>query len=140
MRAAESAPRGSGRFGLACLVAAVLLGAAIHLDWHLARPPHFRLSLAWREHWLLAVPVFGLLALWVARTWPARRWRASALIFGGGVLIGQVLEPLWERVDEVGAWDLAIPAERWTAFGAFMAAGLLTYAGTMALRARRRAG
>ena len=49
---------------------AILLAAGIHLDWHLARSHHHRLSLEWRHHWLLAPVLFGAAAWYVARRWP----------------------------------------------------------------------
>ncbi len=116
-------------------IAAVLVGAAIHLDWHMARH-HLHLSLGWREHWLSALPLFGFLAWWVARTWPARRWTASVLILGGGILLGQVIEPLWENVS-AGAWRIAMSPDRWRAFAMFIATGLAAFAAVMALRAKR---
>ena len=30
---------------------ALALAAVIHIDWHLARPTHHRLSLGWAEHY-----------------------------------------------------------------------------------------
>ena len=40
------------------------LAGAVHLDWHVARPAVHHLSLGWRWHWLLAIPVFAV--LWAA--------------------------------------------------------------------------
>src|SRR5262245_46148731 len=52
-------------------VAILLLGSAIHADWHFARPAHHRLSLDLSWHWLLAIPVFALAAYYVASRKPA---------------------------------------------------------------------
>jgi hypothetical protein len=135
----QPAPR-LPRPGRTGLLWALALGAAIHADWHLARPHHFRLSLEWGQHWLLAVPMFALIAMWVTMLPPAGRWKASALIIGGGVLVGQFLEPLYEKLFDGGSWAEVLPPERWAAFGGFMAAGLLSYAAVMAFRSRSRAG
>ena len=56
-------------------LALVTLGfaAAVHLDWHASRPVTHHLSLGWSWHWLLAIPVGVLTALYVQRVWADRR-------------------------------------------------------------------
>ena len=123
------------------MLAALLLAAAIHVDWHLARPGHHSdLSGHWAQHWLLGIPVFGLLALYESRRLGQYRWRSSAGLILVGAFLGQVLEPLSELFD--APWGYAFSAIRWTAFAEFMAAGLLTFLVVMAWRERatREAG
>lgn len=115
------------------VLAALLLAAAIHVDWHLARPGHHSdLSGHWAQHWLLGIPVFALLALHESR-WPSRyRWRSSAVLILVGVFLGQVLEPLSELFG--APWSYAFSGIRWAAFAEFLAAGLLTFLVVMAWR------
>lgn len=111
----------SGALGL-------LLAAGIHVDWHLARPHHHRLSLEWREHWIFALVLFALVGMIIARLWPAERWRLGAWTLAAAVAIGQGLEPVLESVfyDHRIAYDVE-PA-RWAAFAVCMAAGIPAYA------------
>jgi len=111
------------------------LAAAIHADWHLARPAHghHRLSFDWPYHWATAIPVFALAAWIVWRRWPDRLTAASALILGLALIAAQVLEPLGEQVGYFHRFRLGIEAERWTAFLLFTGTGLLAYACTLAL-------
>jgi hypothetical protein len=121
------------------LLVGLLLAVAIHADWHLARSHGHRLSGAWAQHWLVGMPVFAFIALYVARTGPLDTWRASARLIGAGIFLGMVLEPLAEALlynQPLSA--LEWPA-RWTAFSEFGAAGLLTYLWVMALAERDRA-
>ena len=118
-------------------VVAILLGAAIHTDWHFARREHHRLSLGWTQHWLFGVVVFAALAWFVRRRWAAHTWPASALVIGGGVLIGMGLEPLGEVIGYGSTFDQLQMPLRWAAFAEFGVAGLLAYVGVMALLAGR---
>src|SRR5712691_5391708 len=70
----------SPRFYLS-LPLALLLGLAIHLDWHLARHEHDGRSLGWDAHWLVAIPIFALAAWYIARRWPPpdTPWRPATL-------------------------------------------------------------
>ena len=123
------------RLGLAGM--SLLLAAGIHVDWHLARPLHHRLSLAWQEHWIFATTLFALVGCVVAHGWPAQRWRAGAWVLAAGVLIAQVVEPLLEAIfyDHRIAYD-AEPA-RWAAFAMCLLAGIPAYALALWLCARR---
>jgi hypothetical protein len=115
------------------VLAAVLLAAAIHIDWHLARPGHHaELSGHWPQHWLLGIPVFVLLALYESRRPSHQRWRSSTILILVGVFLGQVLEPLSELFG--APWSYAFSSIRWQAFAEFMAAGLLTFLAVMAWR------
>ncbi|HEV8600038.1 MAG TPA: hypothetical protein VGQ69_11805 [Gemmatimonadales bacterium] len=115
------------------VLAAFLLAAAIHVDWHLARPGHHsELSGHWAQHWLLGIPVFALLALYETRLPSRDRWRSSAVLILVGVFLGQILEPLTELWG--APWSYTFSAIRWTAFAEFMAAGLLTFLVVMAVK------
>jgi hypothetical protein len=107
-------------------VTGLVLGAVIHVDWHLARPgSHHELSFGLGWHWLLAAPAFLAVYL-VARRWrPERPLGAALKIVLIGVLAGQVLEPLGEVLLS-GTWEWALHSHRWRAFGEFLAAGLAT--------------
>lgn len=106
----------------------LLLAAAIHFDWHVARPHHFRLSLGWSHHWVLAIPVFGAAAWFVTAGWPTAVWRASAINLGAAAVVGQVIEPLGEVVYSRLPVMHVLKGTRWVTFAEFASAGLATYA------------
>jgi hypothetical protein len=114
------------------------LAAAIHLDWHFSRPTHHQLSLGLSWSWLLAIPVFALVAWYVVRVWPARQFLASLLIVGSGVLAGGVLEPAWEYFIGDASREWAFGTERNLAFLTYTCAGLLAYCMVLAWFARNR--
>src|SRR5512134_2043498 len=72
------------------------LATALHLDWHAARPAVHHLSLGWPLHWLLAVPVFALIAWFVLRAWSERPFSASLAIVGIASILAGLVEPAWE--------------------------------------------
>ena len=114
---------------LLSIPAALLLAAAIHADWHLARPhDHGGLSGGWSFHWLVAVPLFALTA-WYLNRRSGRPLAAGAVTIGAAVFLGQVLEPLGEIALFHDAWSEVFSPERMGAFGAFMAAGIVAYGG-----------
>jgi hypothetical protein len=102
----------------------LVLAAAVHVDWHLARPAHHRLSLAWPHHWLFAAAAFAAVGWVIARRWPEAPGRAAAGIVTLALLLAQGVEP----VLEVALYEhrFGYPSEpgRWTAFGLCVAAGL----------------
>ena len=114
------------------------LATAIHLDWHVARPTTHHLSLGLSWHWLLAIPVFGLVAGYVARAWPAEIARASVGIVGFGILLGGVLEPAWEYYFADATFEWAFGAQRTTMLFTFVCMGLITYVTVLVLLRRRR--
>src|SRR5262245_57331953 len=81
---------------VSAILVSLALATAIHVDWHVARPATHHLSLGLSWHWLLAAPVFGLTAWYVASAWPSTLLRASLWIVGGAVLLGGVIEPACE--------------------------------------------
>jgi hypothetical protein len=113
------------RFLFLALVLA--LAGAVHVDWHLARPTHHRLSLGWNQHWLFAALAFGLVGWVVARVWPAQAWRRGGLIAALALVLAQVIEPMAEVA--VYLHRIGYPDEpaRWTAFFVCLAAGLPAY-------------
>jgi FtsH-binding integral membrane protein len=116
------------------------LAAVIHVDWHLARPAHHRLSLGWAQHWIFPAIAFALVGCLIARSSPRPPWRAAAATVGVAVLLAQVLEPVMEMILYQG--ELGYPSDpgRWTAFFVCMAAGLPAMIATLVLcRPRARA-
>jgi hypothetical protein len=109
---------------------ALVIGAGIHLDWHVGRHGE-HLSLGLSHHWLLALPIFALAAWFVARRWPTQVGLTSVLSLSGGVLLGQGLEPLYERVVDGWPFSQSFGPERIGIFAAFMVAGVVTYLLTM---------
>ncbi|MBC7768492.1 MAG: hypothetical protein H7124_06875 [Phycisphaerales bacterium] len=100
------------------------LAVAVHIDWHLARPAHHRLSGNWPHHWLFAAAAFALVGWLIARWWPERPTRAAAGIVGLALVLAQGVEP----VVEVAMYQhqLGYPTDpgRWTAFALCVAAGI----------------
>lgn len=120
-------------------LAALWIGAMIHVDWHLGRPGHDHLSFGLSYHWLLAVPTFAPIPWFLLRRWPASWIQASIVVIALGVGLGQGVEPLGEMIAfDVGAEPFANPV-RWRIFAEFMAAGVLTFISSAAL-ARQRPG
>jgi hypothetical protein len=114
------------------------LATAIHLDWHFSRPVHHQMSLGLTWSWLLAIPVFALVAWYVVRVWPTRLLVASILIVGSGVLAGGVLEPAWEYFLGGASREWAFGRERTVAFLTYTCCGLITYGAVLAWFARIR--
>lgn len=113
------------------LLAALVIGVLIHVDWHLGRPPedhHDRLSFGLSFHWLLGAAAFGVLP------WLFSRREALHLILLG-VLLGQGIEPVGEML-LYGSQPFA-DALRWRVFAEFSAAGLVAYVLNETWRARR---
>ena len=117
----------------------LLLATILHLDWHVARPMHHRLSLDWPYHWIATALLFGAVAWLVARKWPLRAWQLGALVFVAAVVIAQLIEPLLESAfyDHQLAYD--VEPERWTTFFRSMAAATPLYWGTLWFASRKAA-
>jgi hypothetical protein len=118
---------------------ALMLAVLMHTDWHLARAGH-HLGLGWRYHWVLAVPAFAAGAAWMARRWPEVAWRRSAATIMAAILLAGGAEPLGEVI-HYGAHlsDAFGEGARWAALAQYTAAGLLTWAITLAVLLPRRA-
>jgi len=119
------------------LLVAAVVGVAIHLDWHAGRHGD-HLSFALSLHWLFAIPVFGWAAWYIVRRWPAHVRLTSVLSLVGGVVIGQGLEPLYERVVDHWPFSQSFGPARLSVFAAFMGAGLAAYIITILLTRQRR--
>src|SRR5262245_6495281 len=103
------------------------LASAMHLDWHLARPEHHRLSLGWSWHWLLAIPAFALTAWYAQRHWPGRGARAALGIIAVASILAAVIEPAWEFWIGGASWDWAFGPLRLTMFAQFLGVGLASF-------------
>ena len=113
----------------------LILGALIHADWHFARPGHLGLDMSY--HWLVTGLLFGVVGWVIARRWPVERVRTAALALLAGIVIGQVLEPLYEAVFDEHRFGLAGSPARWLAFWQAIGAGTLLYIGGLWLGQRR---
>jgi predicted transporter len=122
---------------LGASIAVLLLATAIHTDWHFARPAHHRLSLDLSWHWLLAIPVFALAAVYVAKKNPPRPLAVSVLLIGLATLIGAVVEPAYEYFLGGATWDWAFGPQRTWAAVAFVTTGVAAYAITLLLLMKR---
>jgi hypothetical protein len=105
------------------IILSVLLAVALHVDWHLARPLHHRLSLEWSHHWLATAGVFLIVGCIIARSWPEHRWRMAAAVVALSAVLAQLVEPVLESLvyDHILAYDVE-PA-RWVAFFKSISAG-----------------
>jgi hypothetical protein len=120
------------------ILVSLALAIAIHLDWHAARPAHHHLSFGWTWHWALAIPVFALVAWYIAHAWPSQPIAASLWIVGGAIIGGGVLEPAWEY--STGAtYDWAFGPERRRILATFLVSGLLAYAVALTILRKWRA-
>ena len=117
-----------------------VLAAMLHVDWHLARPLHHRLSLAWPHHWLATAIVFAIVGCIIAWRWPADRWRIGATVFAIAVVVAQLVEPVLEALFYDARLGYEGEPERWAAFGRAMAAVTPAYWGTLWLCAPRAPG
>ena len=114
------------------LLVAIVIGTGIHVVWHFGRHGD-HLSLGLSQHWLLALPLFAWAAWYIMRKWPEQVALTSVLSIAGGVLLGQGLEPLYERVIDGWPFSQSFGPERIGLFYAFMGAGLLAYVLTVLL-------
>ena len=104
-------------------ILSLLLAAALHLDWHFARPEHHRLSLGWSNHWMLTAAFFLFAGCVIARRWPEQRWRMSAVVLLSAAIIAQLVEPTLEVLFYEGRLGYDGEPERWTAFWKAIVAG-----------------
>ena len=119
------------------VVLSLLLAAVVHVDWHLARPLHHRLSLALPYHWLITATAFGVAGCLIARFWPAHRWALGWVVFVGALVIAQGIEPMLEALIYDGRLGYEGEPERWAAFWRSTAAAAPVYAAALWLCARR---
>jgi hypothetical protein len=122
----------------AAVLLSLLLGAGLHVDWHLARPLHHRLSLDWSHHWAITAALFAVVGCVIARRWPSQRWRLGALVVVSATLLAQVVEPLLEALIYEHRLGYDVEAARWIAFGKSLLAGTIVYVSTLVLCAPKR--
>ena len=98
------------------VVFGLVLAAMVHVDWHLARPLHHRLSLGLLYHWVITATVFGVVGCVLARFWPRHRWTLGATVFVAALVIAQGIEPMLEALIYDGRFGYEVEPERWAAF------------------------
>ena len=102
---------------------AILLAVLVHVDWHLGRPQHMRLSLDWSFHWLLGLAAGASMAWIFARRFePDASWRWLSLVGVLGLTLGQIVQPALEVVAYGVTFEQVYPQVRWHLFAAFAAA------------------
>jgi hypothetical protein len=111
------------------------LATALHVDWHLARPAHHRLSLAWPYHWVATALVFCAAGWWIGRR--AYGWRVASLVFVAAVVVAQGIEPVLEVLMYEGRLGYPDEPARWAAFGRAIVAATPAYFGCVWLCGRR---
>jgi hypothetical protein len=102
----------------------LILATLVHVDWHVGRPVHHRLSLGWSTHWLFAIAFFAAAGWYIARRWSSTPWKAAAWNVGIALLAGQVLEPALESLVYSGRFGYPVGQERWIVFAECAGAGL----------------
>ena len=113
------------------------LATAIHTDWHFARPAHHPLSLGLSWNWVLAIPVFALVARYVSRAWRDAAGRASVAIVGSAILLAGLIEPAWEYFIGGATFEWAFGAARTTGLAAYVATGVAAYVIVLLFTTRR---
>ena len=111
----------------------VALAVLVHVDWHVARPTHHRLSLGWPLHWTLCAIGFAAAGWYLARRFPRAPWLAASLNGATALFIGQILEPILEAMFYDGRLAFDVEPERWLVFGQCVAAGGLAMAAAVAV-------
>ena len=100
------------------------LAVAIHVDWHLARPTHHRLSLGWSQHWIFAVIAFAIVGWVIARNWPRAPAPVAMIVVGSSILLAQLIEPMIEVAATQCRLGFPVEPERWLPFGLCLGAGI----------------
>ena len=120
------------------VVLSLILGATLHVDWHLARPLHHRLSLAWSEHWLATAAIFAIVGCVIARFWPSQRFRVGAIVLVSAAVLAQFVEPLLEALIYERRLGYDVEPARWVAFVESIVASSIAYIAALILCAPRR--
>ncbi len=119
--------------------AILILWVVVHVDWHLARSHHHRLSLEWHEHWIVGLAAFFLLVLFCAWKWPERFVLASVLNAAWGLFVGHIGEAWLEALRSHDPLNSELTPERWHVFFQFTAAAIVgLLLGTFTIFATRR--
>jgi hypothetical protein len=116
----------------------VVVGVIVHLDWHLGRPHHIPLSLAFPHHWIVGLITGFALGSHATRSNPSHATRWFVLVGGLGLVAGQVLEPIGEVLvyDDVTLASV-YPDVRWRLFGQFAIAFVVGGAAVLIAHQRR---
>jgi len=104
--------------------AILILWVVVHLDWHLARSHHHRLSMEWHEHWIVGLVAMIVLVLFCAWKWPERFVWAAFLNAVIGLFLGHIGEAWLEARQGHDSLLSELTPERWHAFFQFSLAGL----------------
>jgi|HubBroStandDraft_6_1064221.scaffolds.fasta_scaffold00041_37 hypothetical protein len=104
--------------------AILILWVVVHLDWHLARSHHHRLSMEWHEHWIVGLLAMFMLVLFCAWKWPERFVSAALLNATIGLFVGHIGEAWFEALRSHHPLNSELTPERWHAFFQFSLAGL----------------
>jgi hypothetical protein len=104
--------------------AILILWVVVHVDWHLARSHHHRLSTEWHEHWIVGLLAMFALVLFCALKWPERFVLASLLNAAVGLFVGHIGEAWLEALRGHEPLNSGLTPERRHAFFQFSAAGL----------------
>lgn len=122
----------------AAVILSLVLGAILHVDWHLARPLHHRLSLDWSYHWAFTAVVFALAGCLIARAWPTRRGRLGLIVLIGAAVLAQGVEPVLEALIYDHRLGYEGEPERWTVFWKTLTASASAYGLSLWLCAPRQ--
>lgn len=109
---------------LAAAVLSILLAVILHVDWHVARPAHHRLSLGWADHWVITAGLFALAGCLIARRWSRAAWKMGAIVLAAAVLLAQGLEPVLEVLFFEGRLGYPDDPGRLAVFGRTMTAAV----------------
>ena len=104
--------------------AILILWVIVHVDWHLARSHHHRLSMEWHEHWIIGLIAIFALVLFCAWKWPERFVWAALLNAAVGLFVGHIGEAWLEALRSHDPLNSELTPERWYAFFQFALAGL----------------
>ena len=88
-------------------------------------------------HWLLAIPVFGLVAWYVARAWPSNIATASIGILLTAIVLAGLVEPVGEYFLTGASAQWAFGRPRFVVLAAFVGTGLIAYLAALAFFQRR---
>jgi hypothetical protein len=104
--------------------AILALWVIVHLDWHLARSHHHRLSMEWHQHWIVGIVAFFFLVLFCAWKWPKPFVRVALFNSAIGLFLGHIVEAWIESQLNHEAIGAVLTPERWHAFFQFSLAGI----------------
>ena len=120
------------------VILSLLLAIVLHIDWHLARPLHHRLSLEWSHHWIGTAAVFLIVGCVIARRWPEHAWRMAITVFLAAAVLAQLVEPTLEVLFYEGRLGYDGEPARWVAFWKAISAGAVAL--VLGLLCMRRKG